>query len=399
MGNKIAGHKFVPYGRQWIEEDDIQAVVEVLRGNYLTTGPKIEEFESKLAEAVGAKYAVAVSSGTAALHAACFAAGINRGDEVITSPMTFAATANCVLYMGARPVFADIDPQTYNIDPSDIRKKITPKTKAIIPVHFTGQPCAVDEIMDIARQYNLAVIEDGAHALGAEYNGRRIGAIGDMTTFSFHPVKHITTGEGGAVTTNSRELYERLLMFRSHGITREAAKLTDSHGPWYYEQQFLGYNYRMTDIQAALGVSQLDKLDRFLRKRREYADRYNRAFEGFDGVVPHYQPPNSISAWHLYVIRLELEKLRASRKQIFEELLARNIGVNVHYIPVYYHPYYRKMGYGKGLCPNAETFYERAITLPLYPKMEVEDIDYVIKNVKAVVGKYRVSTIKPGTDG
>lgn len=383
-------NRFIPYGRQWIDDDDIQAVVEVLKSDYLTTGPTIIEFEKALAEYTDTKYAVAVSNGTAALHAACFAAGLGEGDEVIVSPITFAASANCALYVGARPVFADIDPDTYNIDPEDIKRKITGKTKAIIPVHFTGQPCNMDEITKIAEKNNLIMIEDGAHALGAEYKQRKVGSISDMTTFSFHPVKHITTGEGGAVTTDNKELYEKLSIFRTHGITRDDEKLLHNEGSWYYEQQDLGYNYRITDIQAALGLSQLKKLDMFLKKRREYVKQYNEGFEGVEGIIKPYQIDVAESAWHLYIIQLELEKFKVGRSEFFEELRNCGIGVNVHYIPVYYHPYYKKLGYQKGLCPNAEKLYERIITLPLYPKMGKDDVDYIITNVKEIVDKYRV---------
>ncbi|MCX7920749.1 MAG: UDP-4-amino-4,6-dideoxy-N-acetyl-beta-L-altrosamine transaminase [Clostridia bacterium] len=382
--------KFLPYGQQWIDEDDIQAVVETLRSTHLTTGPKIKEFEDKLAAYVEAKYAVAISNGTAALHAACFAAGITEGDEVITSPITFAASANCALYMGAKPVFADIDPKTYNIDPEDIRRKITNKTKAIIPVHFTGQSCDMEQISRIAEEYGLVVIEDAAHALGAEYKGKKVGTLGDMATFSFHPVKHITTGEGGAITTNDEALYKKLMLFRTHGITREKDIMINNEGPWYYEQHYLGYNYRITDIQASLGVSQLAKLNKFLQKRIEYIEQYNAAFKNIEGVITPYQISEAQSAWHLYIIQLELEKLKVGRKEIFEELVRRNIGVNVHYIPVYFHPYYRNLGYQRGICPEAERLYERIITLPLFPKMGNEDVEYVIKNVIDIVDMYRV---------
>lgn len=390
MDREPLERQFIPYGRQWIDEDDINAVVETLRSSYLTTGPKIKEFEDKLAQYTGVKYAVGISNGTAALHAACFAAGIKEGHEVITSPITFAASANCVLYMGAKPVFADIDPKTYNIDPEDIKKKITKKTKAIIPVHFTGQPCDMDEILKIAREYNLMVIEDGAHALGAEYKGRPVGGIGDMTTFSFHPVKHITTGEGGAITTNDEALYKKLLLFRTHGITRDSNELIDNEGPWYYEQQDLGYNYRITDIQAALGVSQLNKSDKFLNLRREYVNLYNEGFKYINEIETPYQLKETSSSWHLYIIKLKLEKLKAGRREIFDELVKRKIGANVHYIPVYYHPFYKKLGYKKGLCPNAEDLYERIITLPLFPKMNKQEIEYVISNVEEVITKNRV---------
>jgi UDP-4-amino-4,6-dideoxy-N-acetyl-beta-L-altrosamine transaminase len=373
--------EFIPYGRQYIDEEDIRAVVEVLRSDYITTGPKIAELENRIAEYTGAKHAVVVSNGTAALHAACFAAGIEAGDEVITTPMTFAASANCILYMGAKPVFADIDSRTYNIDPKEIERKITEKTKAIIPVHFTGQPCDMDEIMKIAEKNGLTVIEDGAHALGAEYKGRRIGTIGSMTTFSFHPVKHITTGEGGAITTNDDNLYEKLIMFRTHGITRDKDLMNQDEGPWYYEQHYLGYNNRITDIQAALGISQMNKLESFLEKRRSFAAAYNKLLRGLEGITVPYQADYGNSAWHIYIIRLNQTKLGLRRREVFEELRKRNIGVNVHYIPVYYHPYFRELGYEKGICPVAEELYEEIITLPLYPAMELEDIYYIVENI------------------
>ncbi|MDK2990918.1 MAG: hypothetical protein PWP48_151 [Clostridiales bacterium] len=385
--DKTTAIKHIPYAAQWIEDDDIQAVADVLKSDYLTTGPKIAEFEQDFAQYVGAKYAVAISSGTAALHAACFAAGIKEGDEVVTTPMTFAASANCILYCGGKPVFADIDPRTYNIDPKEIEKHITEKTRAIIPVHFTGQPCDMDAIKDIAKSHNLIVIEDAAHALGATYKNKMIGTISDMTCFSFHPVKHITTGEGGMVTTNDEALYKRLIQFRNHGITRDRTLLMHDEGPWYYEQQFLGYNYRMTDIQAALGISQLKKIDRFLSRRREIVATYNKAFANIDEVITPYQTDEARPAWHLYILQLKLDGLRATRKEIYTALQQKGIGVNVHYIPVYYHPYYKQLGYNKGLCPNAEKLYERIITIPLYPKMSDEDVEYVIDAVKEVTYK------------
>lgn len=379
----------LPYGKQYIDEDDICAVVEVLKSDYITCGPKIQEFENAVSSYVGARYAVAVSSGTAALHAACFAAGIKSGDEVITTPMTFAASANCILYTGGTPVFADILPNTYNIDPREVEKKITSRTKAIIPVDFTGQPVDLDSILEIAKKYNLIVIEDAAHALGAEYKGKKIGAISDMTIFSFHPVKHITTGEGGMITTNNPEFYERLKKFRTHGIIRDPNRITENHGPWYYEILDLGFNYRITDIQAALGISQLKKLSYFLERRSKIAEQYNQAFSQMEELIIPYQSKHSSSAWHLYIIRLKLEKLKANRKHIFEALKAENIGVNVHYIPVYYHPYYKKLGYKKGLCPNAEKLYEEIITLPLYPSMSETDVRDVIRAVEKVISYYR----------
>lgn len=366
---------YIPYGHQTIEEDDIQAVASILRGDFITTGPAAAEFEKKTAAYVGAKYAVTVSNGTAALHIACLAAGIQKGDEVIVPAITFAASANCVLYCGGKPVFADIDPVTYNIDPADVERKITDKTRAIIPVHFTGQPCEMDEIHRIARKYGLLVIEDGAHALGAKYRGKKIGSLSsDMTIFSFHPVKPITTGEGGMAVTDSEKLYQRLMLFRSHGITREESLMEKNEGGWYYEQLELGYNYRMTDIQAALGSSQLKKLDRFLARRRELAKRYDRAFENVPGLRTPKQLPYAESGWHLYVLQFP----GADRDKVFADLREAGFGVNIHYIPVYRHPYYRKHGYQDVYCPNAEELYAHMISLPLYPGLTDEQQDIVI---------------------
>ena len=372
---------YIPYGRQCIEQDDIDAVVEVLRSDYVTTGPAVAGFEKAVAEYTGAKYAVAVANGTAALHVACLAAGLKKGDEVITTPITFAASANCALYCGATPVFADIDPKTYNIDPAEIEKKITERTKAIIAVHFTGQPCKMDEIHAIAKKHNLLVIEDAAHAIGADYKGRRIGSISDMTTFSFHPVKHITTGEGGMITTNNKELYERLVLFRSHGITRNEEMMTKNEGGWYYEQLDLGYNYRITDIQCALGISQMKKLDRFVARRREIAAKYDKAFAEVEQIITPKQEEGCNNSWHLYVIQV----VGKARKEVFDQLRAKNIGVNVHYIPVYKHPYYQENGYSEVCCKNGEQYYERAISLPMYPLLSDEEQDYVIEMVKKIV--------------
>lgn len=390
FGGQPTREKYLSYGQQWIDESDIQIVVETLKSNYLTTGPKVREFEEKIAEYVGAKYAIAVVNGTAALHAACFAVGLKKGDEVITSPMTFAASANCVLYMGAKPVFADINAKTYNIDPIDIESKITEKTKAIIPVDFTGQAVDLDVVKEIAEKYNLIVIEDAAHALGTEYKGNKIGNLAHMTEFSFHPVKHITTGEGGAITTSDDELYKRLSLFRTHGISREKSLLVNKdQGSWYCEQLELGYNYRITDIQCALGISQFKKIDRFIHTRRKLVEKYNRYLLELDGVITPYEAEFSNSSWHLYIIQIELEKFKVGRKEIFEALKAENIGVNVHYIPVYYHPYYKNLGYNKGLCPRAESLYERMITLPLFPKMTDNDLQDVVKALEKVLTYYR----------
>ncbi|WP_370688644.1 UDP-4-amino-4,6-dideoxy-N-acetyl-beta-L-altrosamine transaminase [Exiguobacterium sp. LL15] len=380
---------FLPYGRQWIEDDDIEAVVKILKSDFLTTGPAILEFEEAVAHYVGAKYAVSFSNGTAALHGACFAAGIQEGDEVITTPMTFAASANCVLYQGGTPVFADIDDSTYNIDPKQIEEKITSKTKAIIPVHFTGQPAELDEIHRLAQEHNLIVIEDAAHALGASYKKKRIGGLSDMTMFSFHPVKHVTSGEGGVITTNDDVYYQKLLQFRSHGIIKDQQLMTESHGPWYYEMQSLGFNYRMTDIQAALGANQLKKIDHFLSRRKHYVSLYNEAFESRDEIRIPAQHPDGDSSWHLYIIRLQTEKMKVSRKVIYEELMKENIGVNVHYIPVHKMPYYQQLGYGKETYPVAEKLYEEILTLPLFPKMSVDDINDVITAVIKILNQYR----------
>ncbi|WP_040952424.1 UDP-4-amino-4,6-dideoxy-N-acetyl-beta-L-altrosamine transaminase [Gorillibacterium massiliense] len=378
----------LPYGQQWLDEQDIEAVVQVLRGDFLTQGPAIKAFELKVANYVGAKYAVAFTNGTAALHGACFAAQIGKGDEVITTPITFLASSNCVLYQGGTPVFADIDMNTYNIDPAQIKQKITARTKAIIAVDFTGQPVEVDQITTIARDHNLVFIQDAAHSLGSTYGDRKIGSVADMTMFSFHPVKHITTGEGGIITTNNELYFRRLLMFRSHGMTRNLDELTRNDGPWYYEMQELGYNYRMTDIQAALGVSQMDKIDSFIARRREIAKRYTEAFSSMKGIVIPAQHDLADSSWHLYVLRWIPEFFNGDRKAIFKALREENIGVNVHYIPVYLQPYYQQLGYEQGICPNAETYYSSAITIPCFPKMQDTDVDDVIAAVEKVYGRF-----------
>ena len=379
--NRKTGRKMIPYGRQTIEEDDIQAVVDVLRSDYLTTGPKIAEFEKMVADYVGAKYAVAISNGTSALHAACFAAGIQPGDEVITTPLTFAASSNCVLYCGGTPVFADVDPKTYNIDPEDIRRKITDKTKAIIAVHLAGQPCDMDEIHKIAKEHDLIVIEDGAHALGSVYKGKKVGTLSDMTTFSFHPVKPITTGEGGMIVTDNEEFYQKMMLFRSHGITRDENLMTRNDGPWFYQQLDLGYNYRITDIQCALGCSQMKKLDRFLALRKEIVARYNEAFADCENIVTPYQLPETESGWQLYIVQVK----NCDRRKVFEALREHGIAVNVHYIPVYLHPYYQEHGYKDVHCRNAEEVYSHIISLPLYPTLTEEQQQYVIETLKYVI--------------
>ena len=374
---------FLTYGKQQIDEDDIAAVVETLRSPFLTQGPKAEEFEQAVAGYVGAKYAVAFSNGTTALHGACHAAGIGPGDEVITTPITFVATSNAVIYCGGTPVFADIDERTYNIDPLEIEKKITSKTKAIMPVDFTGQPVNLDAIMEIASHHNLLVIEDGAHSLGANYKGRKIGSQADMTMFSFHPVKPITTGEGGIITTNSEVFYEKLKLFRGHGISKTPYAI--EQGDWYYEMTELGFNYRMCDIQAALGVSQMHKIDGFIEQRREIVSLYNEKLAEVLGIILPNQLENTESGWHLYMIQLNSELLTKSRKVIFDEMRALNIGVHVHYIPIYWHPYYQGLGYESGLCPKAEKWYEQSMTLPVFPEMTEEDVEDVVRALSEVV--------------
>jgi len=387
--------EFLPYGSQWLDEDDIQAVVDVLKSDWITTGPKVDEFEQKFAQYVGAKYAVALSSGTAALHAAVFACGIGPGDEVITTPLTFAASANCVIYQGAKPVFADVQPDTLNIDPKEVEKKITGKTKAIIAVDYTGLPCDYDEIREFADKYGLLLIEDASHAIGAGYKGKRIGLINDLTTFSFHPVKHITTGEGGMITTDNSEFAEKLRIFRNHGIIT-GARERQKKGVWFYKMVDLGYNYRITDFQCALGMSQLAKLDLFLARRREIAGKYSKAFANLPEITTPPVFEDRVSAWHLYVIQLNFDLPRESRSRIFAALRAENIGVNVHYIPVYWHPYYQKLGYKKGVCPNAEAAYERLISLPIFPKMTDRDVHDVTKAVEKVVANFQSTTAARG---
>ncbi len=389
-GYPVRGGK-IYYGRQWIDETDIEAVVETLRSDYITCGPKVDELERELEVYTGANYAVAVSNGTAALHCACIAAGIGEGDEVITTPLTFAASANCALYCGARPVFADINPETYNIDPESIREKITDKTKAIVAVDFTGQAVEYDEIRKICNEHNLVFIEDAAHSLATSYSGKKVGSLADMTTFSFHPVKTITGGEGGAITTDNEEFYKRLVLAHTHGITHDESLMEDypHEGPWYYEEISLGYNYRITDFQAALIVSQMKKLDRFAARRKELVKRYDEAFAGIPEIVVQKEIPQSDTCRHLYIIRLNLNRLTCTRREFFDAMSAENVQCQIHYVPVYWFPYYRHLGYEKGLCPKAEEVYKSIISIPLYPKMTDQDTEDVIHAVKKVVAYYR----------
>ncbi len=378
------------YGHQYLDQADYDAVLDVLKSDYLTCGPKINELEEKLCKLTGSKYAVVCSNGTAALHMAAMAAGLGEGDELITTPITFAASANCALYAGATPVFADINEETYNIDPASVEAHITEKTKAVVAVDYTGQAVELDRLTKLCKDNNLVLIEDGAHSVGTLYNGKGVGSIADMTTFSFHPVKTITGGEGGAVLTNSEEYYKKLLLARSHGITRDASLLeNDSHGPWYYEQVDLGYNYRMTDIQAGLIISQLDKLAMFKARRKEIVAKYDEAFRKLDSIVVQKEIPESDTARHLYILRINPDKLAINRRQFFDALGAENVVCNVHYIPVYYFPHYERLGYKKGLCPKAEKLYDEIISLPLYYGMSDEDVESVIVAVTKIAQYYR----------
>ena len=378
------------YGHQYIDEADIQAVTEVLKSDYLTCGPKVTALEKKLCELTGAKYAVVCSNGTAALHIAALAAGLGEGDELITTPITFAASANCALYCGAKPVFADINPATYNIDPKSVLEKITDHTKAVVAVDFTGQAVELDSLLAMCHEKGIILIEDGAHSIGTKYNGKPVGSIADMTTFSFHPVKTVTGGEGGAVLTNSEDLYEKLLLYRSHGITRESKLLErESDGPWYYEQIDLGYNYRITDIQCALILSQIDKLEQFAARRKEIVRKYNEAFSQIPELFVQQEIPESDTTRHLYILRIRPELLTIDRKGFFEAMGAENICCNVHYIPVYRHPHYEKLGYKEGLCPNAEKLYNEMMSLPLYYSLTDQDVDDVIMAVRKIVDYYK----------
>lgn len=399
----------IPYGRQFIDEDDIKAVIEVLQSDWLTTGPKIEEFENVFAAFVGAKYAVAVSNGTAALHSAMYALKIGENDEVIVPSMTFAATANSVVFQGGTPVFADVEPGSFLIDPEDVEKKITKNTRAIIAVDYAGQPCNYDALQKIANNYGFFVVADSCHALGARYKERAVGSIADLNTFSFHPVKNITTGEGGMITTDNPEFAYRMRIFRNHGITTDHRQ-RDKQGSWFYEMVDLGYNYRITDFQCALGISQLKKLPIFLKRRHEIAAIYDEALADIpeikplglrSDVLPAKQfsmppapcsllsAPCSTHAYHLYVVKIDFRKLGIDRTALFTGLREKGIATNVHYLPVHLHPYYKqRFGTGVGLCPVAEKGYERIISLPIFPKMSDSEVNYVIETLDRVIKKY-----------
>jgi len=388
-GNPVR-KELLPYGHQWIDDEDIKAVINILRSDFITQGQKIDEFESTIADYCNAKYGIAFSSGTAALHAAAYIADIKQGDEVITTPMSFVASSNCILYMNGTVRFADIKIDTHNINPEEIKKKINKKTKGLIPVDYAGQPCDLDEINHIAKDNNIIVIEDASHAIGAEYNGKKIGEFSDLTVFSFHPVKHITTGEGGMVLTNEEKYYNKLKDFRTHGITKDPMKMENNEGGWYYEMQNLGYNYRITDLQCALGLNQFKKIDKFIKRRREIVKKYNEAFKNINEITIPYEKSNVKSAYHLYVIDLNLENLKVNRKKIFDALRAENIGVHVHYIPIHLQPFYRyRFGYKKGDFPISENHYEKCLTLPLFPLMSNKDVKDVIFAIEKVLNFYR----------
>jgi len=381
----------IPYGRQWIDSEDIEGVVEVLKSDWVTQGPRVSQFEKTIADYCGAKYAVAVSSGTAALHLACLAAGFKPGDEAITTPITFAATANAVLYTGARPRFADIQYDTGNIDPIEIEKLISGQTKAILPVHLAGLPVDLEEIHQLAAKRRILIIEDACHAMGAEYRGSRIGSCkySDMTAFSFHPVKQITTGEGGCITTNNEKFYRSLKAMRNHGIYKDNLPRKEVGG-WFYEIRSLGFNYRITDIQCALGLSQLRKIDQFLRRRSEIARCYDEAFSELGDIVnlPAITRRDRTHAWHLYFLRSNLKKSKIKRRWLYDQLRSKGIQVQVHYIPVYRHPIYRSyQGTGKISCPNAEKFYEEVLSLPIFPGLTDEEVERVIHEVRTILKK------------
>lgn len=390
LGGTPVRENKIYYGRQWITEEDIQAVAEVLRGDLITCGPKVSDMEKRLAEYTGARHAVVVSNGTAALHCACIAAGIGPGDEVITTPLTFAASANCIRYCGGTVVFADVDPETYNIDPDSIRAHITDKTKAIVAVDYTGQAVRHREIRALCDEFHLIFIEDAAHAIGTAYDGKMVGSLADMTCFSFHPVKTVTAGEGGAVTTNDETLYRKLVLAHTHGITHEEEEMEGAphEGIWYYEQISLGYNYRMTDFQAALLESQLSRIEEFKKRRGEIVSKYDQAFSSLPGILTQKEIPESDTCRHLYMIRLDLDRLSCTRREFFDAMSAEGVQCQIHYVPVYWFPYYQHLGYEKGLCPVAEEIYKGIMSIPLYPQMTDKDAEDVIRAVKKIAAYY-----------
>jgi UDP-4-amino-4,6-dideoxy-N-acetyl-beta-L-altrosamine transaminase len=373
----------IPYGRQSITQRDIDEVVKTLKSDFLTQGPAVSAFEQKICEYTGAKYCIAVSNGTAALHLAVLVLNISQGSEGITTPNTFVASANCMLYNQILPRFADIDSKTYNIDPTKISTLINKNTKLLVPVHFAGQVADMPSISKIAKENELFVIEDAAHAIGSQYaDGTYVGncKYSDLTTFSFHPVKTITTGEGGAITTNSKELYERLLMLRSHGITKEKNKLSMNPGPWYYEMQELGFNYRLTDLQAALGASQMSRLDEFKARRREIVAYYNESFKGISWLTVPFEAEGLSSCFHLYVLRIDFQAIGKSRANVIKQLFSKGIGTQVHYIPVNQFPYYAKMYIGA--LPVVQSYYRSCLSIPLYSSLSNSEVQYVVDNIR-----------------
>jgi len=391
-GGQPVRTQLLPYGHQAIEEEDLEAVIEVLQSPWITTGPKVAEFEEAVAAYVGASYAVAFSSGTAALHGAVFAAELGVGDEAITTPLTFCATANCLLFQGATPVFADVDRETLTLDPAAVERRLTPRTKAMIPMDYGGHPADLEPLKALATRYGLRLIEDACHALGAAYRGKRVGSLSDMTVFSFHPIKHITTGEGGMVTTDDLQLARRLRLFRNHGLEHDPnRKLVQ--GPWYYEMVALGYNYRLSDLACALGCSQLKRLEAALLRRRSIAARYTEAFQELAAAVTPVVRQEVNPAWHLYPIRLVPSRLRTSQMEVIQALRAENIGAHVHYIPVYQHPYYRRrFGDQTGTCPVAEAAYTQLVSVPLFHGMTEADVQDVIQAVVKVVRAYATAS-------
>lgn len=384
---------FIPYGRQYISAQDIESVVEVLRSDWITQGPAIARFEHAVAEYCGAKYAVAVSSATAALHISCVAMGLGEGDRLWTSPITFVASANCGRYCGATVDFVDIDPHTYNLSVDALAQKLAGAQETgtvpriLVPVHLAGQSCDMERIAELAQTYRFKILEDASHAIGAHYGDNPVGCceFSDLAVFSFHPVKIITTGEGGMVVTNREDLYEKLIRLRTHGITRNRDFMKEEpHGPWYYQQLELGFNYRITDIQAALGCSQMQRLDIFVNRRKELANRYSHLLANLPLTLP-WQHPDTSSSWHLYVVRLQLENLNISHLQVFEALRAAQIGVNLHYIPVHMQPYYQALGFMLGNFPQAEQYYQEAISLPLYYGLTEANQDYIIQTLKRIL--------------
>lgn len=378
----------IPYGRQWISEEDIEAVVEVLRSDWLTTGPNVAEFETAFAAFVGVEEAVAVSNGTAALHAAMHAMNIQSGDEVIVPTMTFAASANCAVFQGATPIFADVDPETLLLDPAAVEAKITPRTKAVIAVDYAGQPCDYDALRAVTNRHGLMLVDDACHAVGGHYKGRAVGSLADLNTFSLHPVKHLTCGEGGVITTRDSDLARKMRLFRNHGITTDHRQ-REAQGSWFYEMTELGFNYRLTDFQCALAGSQLKRLPDWITRRQEIARRYDQAFAELSPVQPLAVRPDVSHAYHLYVIQLDLQQLRVDRAAIFAALRGEGIGVNVHYIPVHLHPFYReRFGTAPGQYPVAEAAYERILSLPIFPRMTEDQVETVIAGVFKVIQEH-----------